>query len=161
MTTTDSRTAPAPSPPVEAWVRLLRGHAAAVRALNAQLVRDHCLTINDYEALLLLANAPERRLRRTDLAKDLVLTASGVTRLLDGLEETGLVEKGVCASDGRVSYAVLTEAGRKKLGESSCSHMAAIDELFADRYSAEEIETLAGLLGRLSGTDGASCAPPD
>jgi DNA-binding MarR family transcriptional regulator len=160
-TPTDNRAALAPSPAVETWIHLLRGHAAAVRALNAQLVRDHCLTINDYEALLLLANAPERQLRRTDLAKNLVLTASGVTRLLDGLEEAGLVEKGVCASDGRVSYAVLTEAGRKKLAESSCSHMAAIEELFASRYSAEEVQTLARLLGRLSGTEAGSCAPPD
>jgi hypothetical protein len=55
----------------------------------------------------------------------------------------------------------LTEPGRKKLAESSSSHMAAIEKLFADRYSPEEIETLAGLLGRLSGTDGVSCAPPD
>ena len=155
-TPTDTPSALAPSPAVETWIRLLRGHAAAVRALNAQLVRDHCLTINDYEALLLLANAPERQLRRTDLAKGLVLTPSGVTRLLDGLEGAGLVEKGVCASDGRVSYAVLTEAGREKLAESSCSHMAAIEELFAARYNPEEVETLADLLGRLSGTDGAS-----
>jgi DNA-binding MarR family transcriptional regulator len=151
----------APSPAVETWVRLLRGHAAAVRRLNAQLVREHGLTINDYEALLRLANAPDRQLRRTDLAKALILTASGVTRLLDGLEAAGFVEKAACARDGRVSYAVLTEAGREKLAESSCSHIAAIDELFGDRYTPEEVDSLSELLGRLPGADAGSCAPPD
>src|SRR5437588_10115374 len=105
---------------LEAWVRLLRGHAALVRDLNAQLLRDNGLTINDYEALLLLANADGKRLRRTDLSRSLQLTPSGVTRLLDGLEGAGLVGSDTCASDGRVSYAVLTEKGSAKLAAASC-----------------------------------------
>src|SRR6059058_4441468 len=99
---------------LEAWVRLLRGHAALVRDLNAQLLRDHGLTINDYEALLLLANAEGRRLRRTDLSHSLALTPSGVTRLLEGLERAGFVGSDTCASDGRVTYAVLTKEGSEK-----------------------------------------------
>lgn len=137
---------------LDAWVHLLRGHAATVRALNAQLVRDHDLTINDYEVLLLLARAEGGRLRRTDLAQNVQLSPSGVTRLLDGLEVAGLVEKGVCAHDGRVVYAVLTRPGRKKLEQASCSHMKAITELFESRYSDDELATLADLLGRLPGT---------
>ena len=145
---------------LEAWGRLLRGGAATVRALSAELVREHGLTINDYEALLLLANADDGRMRRIDLAQSLQLTASGVTRLLDGLEAERLVEKVACSVDGRVTYAVLTDAGRAKLAEASSSHVAAIQRLFGDRYSVDELETLAELLGRLPGSSGPSCAAP-
>jgi DNA-binding MarR family transcriptional regulator len=146
---------------LDAWVRLLRGHAALVRDLNAELLRDHGLTINDYEALLLLANADGMRLRRTDLSRSLQLTPSGVTRLLDGLEHAGFVCNATCASDGRVTYAVLTDAGGEKLAAASRSHVAAIEALFGDRYSAEEVARLAELLGRLPGADsGPSCRAP-
>jgi DNA-binding MarR family transcriptional regulator len=147
---------------LDAWVRLLRGHSATVRELNAQLTADWGLTINDYEALLLLAHAEGERLRRTDLVQNLQLTASGVTRLLDGLETAGLVEKAHCESDARVTYAVLTDAGRTKLKDASCSHVAAIRELFEARYSDAELKTLADLLGRLPGASAVAgdCAPP-
>jgi DNA-binding MarR family transcriptional regulator len=149
------------TPALEAWVRLLRGHAALVRELNAQLQRDHGLTINDYEALLLLANADGGRLRRTDLSQSLQLTPSGVTRMLEGLERAGLVCKGVCQGDARVTYAVLTEAGSAKLASASCSHIAAIEELFAEHYSREDLESLGELLGRLPGSGGGpSCRAP-
>jgi DNA-binding MarR family transcriptional regulator len=155
-TDTDTRT-----PSLAAWSQLLRGHAATVRALNAELIRDHRLTINDYEALLVLARAEGGRLRRTDLVGNLKLTASGITRLLEGLEAAGLVGREHCPADGRVTYAVLTPAGRAKLEESSRSHLAAIDELFRDRFSREELETLADLLARLPGAgDGVECTPP-
>ena len=146
---------------LDAWVRLLRGHSATVRELNAQLTADWGLTINDYEALLLLSRADNERLRRTDLVRNLQLTASGVTRLLDGLECTGLVEKAHCESDARVTYAVLTDAGKTKLKDASCSHVAAIHELFEARYSDAELQTLAELLGRLPGAPAAAdCTPP-
>jgi DNA-binding MarR family transcriptional regulator len=149
------------TPALDAWVRLLRGHAALVRDLNARLLREHGLTINDYEALLLLANAEDGRLRRTDLSQSLQLTASGVTRLLDGLQDAGLVCKASCASDARVTYAVLTEPGRAKLESASCSHVAAIEELFGTHFTREEVESLAHLLGRLPGAGGGpSCRPP-
>ena len=92
-------------------------------------------------------------MRRIDLAESLQLTPSGVTRLLDGLERVGLVEKASCPSDARVTYAVLTDAGRAKLEQASCSHVRAIEALFDDRYSAEELVALAELLGRLPGTE--------
>ena len=142
------------SPAVQAWVRLLRGHAAASRALTTQLSREHGLSINDYEALLLLAHAEGERLRRTDLARSLELTPSGITRLLDGLELAGYVDREACSVDARVTYAVLTDTGRAKLEKASCSHVAAIAELFEGRYTTEELETLAELLARLpSGAD--------
>ena len=139
------------APAVEAWIHLLRAQSAATRAVNAQLVADHGLTINDFEALLHLSRAEEFRMRRVDLAEQLILTASGVTRLLDGLEAAGLVDRAACASDRRVTYAVLTDAGRAKLKEASHSHVADIRAFFEQRFSSEELEQLAALLGRLPG----------
>ena len=103
----------------------------------------------EYEALLLLSQAEERSLRRIDLARGLGLTASGVTRLLDGLEREGLVAKATCNRDARVTYAVLTEAGAARLESSSCSHEGSVRTLFEERYTPEELDTLASLLGRL------------
>jgi len=134
---------------VEAWVNLVRGHSAAVGAINARLMADHGLTINDYECLLLLARAEDRRLRRVDLAERLILTASGVTRLLDGLEKEGWVDRANCATDRRVVYAVLTDEGLAKLRESAETHVADLRSYFETRYSSEELDQLASLLGRL------------
>lgn len=142
------------SNPLTAWVRLLRAHASATRDLSAQLQAEHGLTINDYEALLHLSRAENGAMRRIDLAGQLLLTPSGVTRLLDGLEDAGLVCKGSCPGDARVTYAVLTDTGREKLERASGSHIAAVTELFRERYSDEELATLAGLLGRLPGAAG-------
>ena len=125
---------------LSAWVGLLRGHAALTRALNADLVSDHGLTLNDYEVLL---------------------TASGVTRLLDGLQASGYVDKAACPSDARVTYAVLTAAGLDKLRSAAVVHVAGIRAKFAERYSDEELVTLAELLARLDGSepDGEACTP--
>lgn len=142
------------SAPVEVWVRLLRGHAAARRLVSAELQGEHELTINDYECLLLLSEAEDNALRRVDLAEELQLTASGVTRLLDGLEAGGLVAKRKCESDARVTYAVLTDAGRRKLEEAGPAHIAQVKALFQERYSPEELATLSELLARLPGAGG-------
>jgi DNA-binding MarR family transcriptional regulator len=148
---------------VDAWVRLLRGHAGMRRAVTAQLQSDHGLTVNEYEALLLLSRAQDNHMRRVDLADSLQLTPSGVTRLLDGLRERGFVDKEECPGDARVTFAVLAGAGHEKLRQASCSHMAAIKAQFEERYSPPEIETLIELLGRLPGAgggcDGSSCTP--
>src|SRR3989442_215142 len=107
---------------LDAWVGLLRGHAGTARLLSSQLHAEHGLSINDYEAMLFLSRAEGGSMRRIDLASKLVLTASGVTRLLDGLEEAGWVTKATCKTDARVTYAVLTDAGREKLNQAACSH---------------------------------------
>jgi DNA-binding MarR family transcriptional regulator len=139
----------AQAPAVETWIQLVRGQAAAVRAINAQLVADHGLTVNDFECMLLLARAEDRRMRRVDLAEQLILTASGVTRLLDGLEKEGWVDRAACAGDRRVTYAVLTDEGLTKLREASKSHVADLRAFFESRYSNDELEQLAALLGRI------------
>jgi DNA-binding MarR family transcriptional regulator len=140
---------------LEAWVSFLRAHAAITRALNADLLNEHGLTLSDYEVLLHLSWAEGGMMRRVDLADRVLLTASGITRLLDGLERSGFVEKASCKNDGRVSYAKLTSSGRAKLRESSVTHVAGIDELFTGRYSDAELATLAELFARLpmSGSD--------
>src|SRR3954451_2481673 len=134
---------------IQAFVRLIRARSAVTRDLSAQLQADHGLSINAYEALLMLARAPDSRMRRVDLANSLLLTASGVTRLLDGLERDGFVGRDACDSDRRVTYAVLTTAGRDKLREADRSHTRQIRELMGAHYDGAELAQLCDLLGRL------------
>jgi DNA-binding MarR family transcriptional regulator len=138
------------APAVNTWINLIRGQSAAVKAVNAQLVADHGLTINDYECMLLLARAEDRQMRRVDLAEQLILTASGITRLLDGLEQEGWVDRAACPSDRRVTYAVLTDEGLAKLRKASTSHVADLRAFFETRLTNDELDQLAELLGRLT-----------
>jgi len=141
----------------------LRTHAAVTRQLDRELVHDHGLTLNDYEVLLHLSRAEGRVLRRVDLASRVLLTPSGITRLLDGLERSGLVTKASCRTDARVVYAKLTDKGAKRLDEAAGSHLGSVRALFRERFSEEELESLASLLERLPQVpgDADSCAPPD
>jgi DNA-binding MarR family transcriptional regulator len=149
---------------LDSWVSFLRAHAAITRQLNADLLNAHGLTLSDYEVLLRLSRSEGGAMRRVDLAQSVLLTASGITRLLDGLERGGYVERASCSSDARVSYAKLTDAGRDKLRSAAETHLAGVDDLFTNRFAGEELETLAELLSRLpmtgqacSGGDEASC----
>jgi DNA-binding MarR family transcriptional regulator len=137
------------TPEIVAWVGLVRAHASTMRRFNAELVAEHDLTINDYEVLLHLSHADDRRLRRVDLAQLVLLTPSGITRLLEGLERAGYVERATCESDARVTYAQLTDEGEEKLRHASTSHVAGIRDFFRERFSKEELEVLGGLLERL------------
>ena len=136
-------------PALEAWIRFLRAHSAITRELSARLEAQHGLTLSDYDVLVQLYHAPERRMRRVDIARSVLLSASGITRLLDGLERGGLVAKAHCASDARVTYAVLTPAGVARYEAAHDSHMRDVEELFGSRFDGRERETLAELLGRL------------
>ena len=142
---------------VESFVSLVRAYTHATRELNAQLTVDHGLTISDYEVLLRLARAPERRMRRVDLAQQVLLTASGITRLLDGLEKHGYVTRAACDSDRRVVYAVLTDDGATKLREASATHVVQIEDYFTSRYEQSELTELAALLGRIELGDALDC----
>jgi DNA-binding MarR family transcriptional regulator len=133
---------------VQAFVNFIRAHACVVRGLDRELVSDHGLTINDYEVLLRLARAPDRMMRRVDLAQQVLLTPSGITRLLDGLQRAGYVEKAACDSDARVVYAKLTDAGRSKLRAATDDHVASIRALFGERFTDEELKTLCDFLER-------------
>jgi DNA-binding MarR family transcriptional regulator len=147
-------------PAVQAWTRLVRASAATTRLLSADLQEEHGLTINDYEALLVLSRAEGGRLKRVELARSLLLTPSGITRLLQGLEDAGLVERAACATDLRVAYAQITDAGREKLQTASGSHIASIRALFEEHFADDEIDAIAKILGKLPGVAGDdSCSP--
>jgi DNA-binding MarR family transcriptional regulator len=137
------------TPELGAWIGLLRAHASTTKRFNAELVAAHGLTLNSYEVLLHLARADGRRLRRVDLAERVLLTPSGITRLLEGLERSGYVERASCDSDARVTYAQLTDEGEAKLREAAETHVAGIREFFGERFSNEELEALGQMLERL------------
>jgi DNA-binding MarR family transcriptional regulator len=145
-------------PALRAWTSLVRAHAVTGHELKAQLQAEHGLTGHDYEALYLLARADGQRMKRVDLAERLMLTPSGVTRLLEGLEEEGLVKREQCETDLRISYAALTDAGLEKLEQASCGHEGSVRSVLERNLSKAEIEQLVSLLEKLpGGDDGASC----
>lgn len=146
---------------LDAWRAYLQSHASILRTLDAELLAEQGITTRDYEVLLYLAHAPERRLPMSSLATGTMLTRSGITRLVDGLVADGFVERVACSEDGRISYAQLTDSGYEKLRQAGCSHVASIRRMFVERFSPEEIAQLAELLGRLPGTQGGtSCTVP-
>jgi len=137
----------------ETFGHLVGAHATLTRRLSVQLESEHGLTMTEYEVLLLLSREEEHSMRRVDLSREVRLSPSGITRMLDRLEATGLVEKGSCPKDARVTYAVLTDAGMEKLRECAPDHMGEIERLIGERLSDDEIESLGRLLGRLSDLD--------
>ena len=143
---------------MEAWIGLLRAHAATTRQFNAELLEAHDLTLNDFDVLAQLSRGPDHGLKRSELAERVLLTPSGITRLLDGLEQAGYVTRGECATDARVTYAVLTDAGREKLREASKTHLSGVRALLSERFTGDELEQLAELLGRLPLAADPDCA---
>ena len=149
---------------VAAWVRLMGAHSAMTRSFNAHLQSTAGITVTDFEVLHRLAEAEGGRMRRVDLAPAVGLTPSGITRLLDGLEASGVVCKEHCASDARVSYATITPDGRRALACAAATHLVTLEALFEELFTPEETTALAELLGRLPGARelSPSCpAPPD
>lgn len=149
---------------LDAWRSYLQSHAAILRELDAELVAAHGMTTRDYEVLLYLSQADERQLPMSELSKRTMLTRSGITRLVDGLVQAGLIERVACTSDARVSYARLTPSGYEKLRQAGCTHVASIQRLFLAHFTPEDITALAELLQRLPGgslADGSCTAPPD
>ncbi|HEY7630644.1 MAG TPA: MarR family transcriptional regulator [Thermoleophilaceae bacterium] len=143
---------------LDAWRGFLLSHAAITRELDADLIARHGLTSRDYEAMLFLAQEPDRNLPMGELADRTMLTRSGVTRLVDGLTKIGLVERVACPRDARVSYAQLTDAGYQRLREAGRTHIEGIRNTFLRHFSEAEVAQLAELLGRLPhADDGAGC----
>jgi DNA-binding MarR family transcriptional regulator len=147
---------------VVAWTRLLRAHASTTRELSGELQSDHDLTLNDFEALLVLSHAEDGRMKRVELARRLLLTPSGITRLLAGLEREGLVRRTTCPTDLRVAYAELTQMGRERLEAASCAHIESVRSLMEGHFSEAELAALGEMLGRLPGVAEGddSCTPP-
>lgn len=132
-----------------AWRGLLRVQSALFRELDAELSAAHDLPLRSYEVLLLLHDAPGRRLRMTDLSRSVLLSPSGLTRLVDRLERDGLVARERCPEDGRGFFAVFTEAGDRRLQAARATHLAGVRRLFLDRLSPADLRRLAGCWERI------------
>ncbi len=131
------------SPPeLAAWRGLLRSHAAVVRDLDAELRTNHDLSLHEYEVLLTLAGAPEGRMRMSDLATEVVLSQSGLTRLVDRLVRDGFVVRRRCDGDRRGLNAELTDAGRLRYTEARVTHLAGVRKRFLGHFDEAELETL-------------------
>jgi DNA-binding MarR family transcriptional regulator len=132
-----------------AWRGFLRVHSALIRALDAELVAGHDLPLRSYEVLVHLHDAPEHRLRMSELSRSVLLSASGVTRLVDRLEADGLVCRRRCELDGRGYWAELTAAGRDKIEEARATHLSGVRRLFLAQLDDPELSALARLWERL------------
>jgi DNA-binding MarR family transcriptional regulator len=132
-----------------AWRGMLRVHSALVKALDAELLAGHDLPLTSYEVLINLQAAPDRRRRMAELAEGVLLSRSGMTRLVDRLEREGLLERDACVSDGRGTFAVLTDKGDALLAEARRTHLDGVRERFLRHFSREELEQLAGLWNRV------------
>ena len=146
-----------------AWAGLLSAHRRLVLVLDAELEQATGLSLGDYDVLIQLAHAPEGRLRMSDLAEAVLLTRSGLTRLVDRLQERGLVERVRCPGDGRGLNAVLTDTGRERLQEAAPHHLAGVRRHFLDRLDPADVERLAAIWRSLADDeddDPVSCDAP-
>jgi DNA-binding MarR family transcriptional regulator len=137
-------------PRLATWRAFLRAHARVVRELEHELANDQDLALADYDVLVQLSAAEDRRLRMSELADRLLLSRSGATRLIDRLVADGLVERVSCESDRRGQWASLTDAGYERLRRAAPTHLRGIAAHFLDRLSPEEVATLEPVLGRLA-----------
>jgi DNA-binding MarR family transcriptional regulator len=128
-----------------AWRGMLRVHAALTRALDAELTERHGLPLTSYEVLLFLADAPGGRMRMAELADSVLLSRSGLTRLVDRLERDGLLERERCEDDARGYFAAITDRGRALFDEARRTHLAGVRERFVDRLSRHDLRTLGEL----------------
>jgi DNA-binding MarR family transcriptional regulator len=134
---------------LRAWRGLLRVHAQLSKALDAQLETAHGLQLTSYEVLLYLSDAEGGRMRMNDLAASVLLSRSGLTRLVDRLERDGYLERCSCAHDARGAFAVLTSAGREKLEAARVTHLAGVRELFLSHFSSDELDVLGDAWDRV------------
>jgi DNA-binding MarR family transcriptional regulator len=139
-------------PELRAWRGLLRAHATLVKALDAELVAGHGIGLTSYEVLLYLGESPDGRMRMHDLAASVLLSRSGLTRLVDRLERDGLLERCACEADARGAYAVLTGQGRSKLDAARRTHLEGVRRHFLAKLGEEELDTLGGAWDKVSKT---------
>jgi DNA-binding MarR family transcriptional regulator len=126
-----------------AWAGFLRTHAELVRELDRELETAHGLPLTQYEVLIRLADAPDDRLRMSELARSVYLSQSGVTRLVDRLEARGLVVREPCPEDRRGLHARMTDEGRELLARARPTHLAGVRARFLRHFDDEELRALA------------------
>jgi len=134
---------------LRAWRGMLRVHSRLVKALDAQLDEEHRLPLTSYEVLLRVADADGERMRMCDLADSILLSRSGLTRLVDRLERDGLLARVACTDDARGAWATLTPAGRTKLDASRATHLDGVRSLFLSYFAEEELSLLGDLWDRV------------
>jgi DNA-binding MarR family transcriptional regulator len=132
-----------------AWRGMLRAHSALTRALDAELAREHDLPLSSYEVLLFLNDSDEGRMRMSELADSVLLSRSGLTRLVDRLERQGLLKRERCESDARGLFAEITPEGRRAFAAARKTHLDGVRRLFLARFSPDELRTLGALWEKL------------
>jgi DNA-binding MarR family transcriptional regulator len=143
-------TAPADPPGIDAWRTFLIAHARITRRLDDELQAAHGLSLAEYDALLQIASSPNRRVRMNVLAERVILSRSGITRLVDRLEAQGAVQRIACQTDARGQEARLTEAGLDRLRAAAQTHLDGVHRLFLDRLTAAELGALEASLGSVA-----------
>ena len=136
---------------LRAWQAFLHAHHQVVRRLDAELRSEHDLPLNGYDVLLRLARAPERSLRMTDLAERVLMSPSGLTRVVDRLVEAGLVGRERSAGDARVMLAHLTEEGRRVVRRAAKTHLRGIREHFTGQLTGTQLRDVAAALEMIAG----------
>jgi DNA-binding MarR family transcriptional regulator len=126
-----------------AWRGMLRVHSALTKALDVELVREHGLPLSSYEVLLFLADSPEGRLRMSELADGVLLSRSGLTRLVDRMEREGLLRRERCEDDARGYHALITDKGRDLFAQARRTHLDGVRERFLSQLSSDELRALA------------------
>ena len=124
---------------------MLRVHSDMTRVLDAELTHRHGLPLTSYEVLLFLADSPDGRMRMSELADSVLLSRSGVTRLVDRLERDGLLKREQCEEDARGYFAAITDRGRALFTEARRTHLAGVRERFLSRFSRDDLQTLGEL----------------
>ena len=128
-----------------AWRGMLRVHSDMTRVLDAELTHRHGLPLTSYEVLLFLADSPDGRMRMSELADSVLLSRSGLTRLVDRLERDGLLKREQCEEDARGYFAAITDRGRALFTEARRTHLAGVRERFLSRFSRDDLVTLGEL----------------
>jgi DNA-binding MarR family transcriptional regulator len=136
------------------WRTFLRAHAQLTRRLETDLVAEHNLPLASYDVLVQLVEAPNRRLRMTELADRVLISRSGLTLLIDRMTREGLVRREACESDARGLFTVLTDAGYERLRTASRTHLRGVEEYAVRRFTAGELHVLGDLLTHLVDEEG-------
>ena len=158
----------ADDPRLRTWMAFLRAHAAITRLLESELQAERDLGLAEYDALVQLALADQWRLRMSELAERVVLSRSGVSRLVDRLQASGLVTRAACAEDARVSWATLTDAGYERLRDATPVHLRGVETHFLAQIPEDDRDALVRVLegvvrglGARVRTAPDACLPPD
>ncbi|HEX2904774.1 MAG TPA: MarR family transcriptional regulator [Jatrophihabitans sp.] len=135
-----------------AWRSFLRTHNHLMRLLEQDLQANRKIPLGSYDVLVQLAEAPQHRLRMSELAEAVLLSRSGLSRLVDRLQKDGLVRREPDPLDARGLYAVLTDQGRDTLRDAAGVHLAGISRLVIDRLSEADLRQLSQLMAKLDPT---------